>query len=97
MKTKLARFLVSLTLISMSLPVIANNFAADLIIVNATVRTMDPARPSAEAIAILGNRIVAIGTSGEISKLAGPNTRIIDAKKRLVLPGFNDAHVHFLS
>src|SRR6185503_908297 len=97
MKTKLARFLFSLTLISMSLPVIANNLPADLIIVNATVRTMDPARPSAEAIAILGNRIVAIGTSGEISKLAGPNTRIIDAKKRLVLPGFNDAHVHFLS
>jgi predicted amidohydrolase YtcJ len=58
---------------------------------------MDPARPTAEAIAILGNRIVAIGTSGEINKLAGPNTRIIDAKKRLVLPGFNDAHVHFLS
>ena len=69
----------------------------NLIFVNAIVHTMDPARPTAEAIAILGNRIVAVGNSAEMKKLAGPNTRIIDAKKRLVLPGFNDAHVHFLS
>lgn len=81
----------------MNLPLNANSLAPDLIIVNATVRTMDSARPSAEAIAILGNRIVAVGNSTEIKKLAGPNTRIINAQKRLVLPGFNDAHVHFLS
>ncbi|HSE33051.1 MAG TPA: amidohydrolase [Pyrinomonadaceae bacterium] len=83
----------------MSPPVHAHNSVVtpDTIIVNATVRTMDPARPSAEAIAILGNRIVAVGNSTEIKKLAGSNTRIIDAQKRLVLPGFNDAHVHFLS
>jgi len=83
----------------MTLPVHADNslFTPDTIIINATVRTMDPQRPTAEAIAILGNRIVALGTTSEIQKLAGQNTKVIDAQKRLVLPGFNDAHVHFLS
>lgn len=67
------------------------------IIVNAIVHTMDSDRPSAEAIAILGNRIVAVGSTTEIRKLAGATTRTIDAQQRLVLPGFNDAHTHFLS
>ena len=67
------------------------------VIVNANVQTMDPARPSAEAIAILGNRIVAVGSTTEIRKLAGATTRTIDAQQRLVLPGFNDAHTHFLN
>jgi len=70
---------------------------ADTIIINAVVHTMDPAQPLAEAVAIYANRIVAVGTSKEVRKLAGPTTRIIDAKKRLLLPGFNDAHTHFLS
>ncbi|HUE83123.1 MAG TPA: amidohydrolase, partial [Pyrinomonadaceae bacterium] len=64
---------------------------------NATVRTMDSRQPNAEAVAIFGNRIVAIGSSKDIKKLAGSRTRSIDARKQLVLPGFNDAHVHFLS
>src|SRR4029453_10983593 len=99
MRIQLTFFLITLSAILMSRPMHVDNstFTPDTIIVNATVRTMDPARPTAEAIAILGNRIVAIGTTGELCKLAGPKTRIIDAKKRLVLPGFNDAHVHFLS
>jgi hypothetical protein len=70
---------------------------ADLVIVNANVRTMDPARPAAEAVAVAGNRVVAVGTSAEVRRLAGPRTRVIDAAGALVLPGFNDAHVHFLS
>lgn len=74
-----------------------STIAPDVVIFNAIVRTMDPARPTAEALAILGNRIVAVGSDADVRKLAGNNTRVIDAKKRLVLPGFNDAHVHFLS
>lgn len=70
--------------------------AADIVIVNATVHTMDAAQPTAEAVAILGNRVAAVGTTAEIRQLAGKKTRVIDAGKRLVLPGFNDAHVHFL-
>ncbi len=68
-----------------------------LIILNARIHTMDAARPEAEAVAIYGNRILAVGSSKGIKKLAGKETRVIDAKKQLVLPGFNDAHVHFLS
>jgi predicted amidohydrolase YtcJ len=87
------------TLIFMSLPVYADkpSLVADTIIVNAVVHTMDPAQPTAEAVAIYANRIVAVGSSKDIKKLAGPATRTIDAKKRLLLPGFNDAHTHFLS
>jgi predicted amidohydrolase YtcJ len=70
--------------------------AADLILVNATVHTMDPATPIASAVAVLGNRIIAVGSTAEIRQLAGKQTRVVDAGGRLVLPGFNDAHVHFL-
>lgn len=70
---------------------------ADTVIVNAVVHTMDTAKPTAEAVAISANRIVAVGSSNDIRKLAGPKTRTIDAKQRLLLPGFNDAHTHFLS
>src|SRR5260370_10433234 len=72
-------------------------FAADLIIINATIHTMDQDQPLAEAVAISGNRIIAVGTTKEIRRLVGANTRVIDAKGQLVLPGFNDAHVHFMS
>ncbi len=72
-------------------------FAADLIIINATIHTMDQGQPLAEAVAISGNRIIAVGTTKEIRRLVGANTRIVDAKGQLVLPGFNDAHVHFMS
>jgi hypothetical protein len=57
---------------------------------------MDEAHPTAQAVAVSGNRIAAIGSTAEIRALAGPETRVIDAAGKLVLPGFNDAHVHFL-
>ena len=71
--------------------------AADIIIINANVHTVDERQPQAEAIAILGNRIVAVGSSADIQQLKGAETRVIDAEGRLALPGFNDAHVHFMS
>jgi hypothetical protein len=74
----------------------ADALPADLIIINADVRTMDKALPKAEEIAVLGNKIVAVGTTKEIRALATKKTRVIDAKGKLVLPGFNDSHVHFL-
>jgi predicted amidohydrolase YtcJ len=84
----------------MSLPSLADKppaLAPDLVIVNAMVHTMDPNQPVADAVAIHGNRIMTVGASKEIRKMAGPRTRIVDAHKRVVLPGFNDSHVHFLS
>ena len=97
--TPLLTQILVFTLSLMTLPVHADkpSLVADTIIVNAVVRTMNPAQPTAEAVAIYANRIVAVGSSKDIKKLAGPNTRTIDAKKRLLLPGFNDAHTHFLS
>src|SRR5262245_623246 len=62
----------------------------DLVIVNAAVHTMDAAKPLAEAVAVNGNRIAGVGTSAQIRALAGPATRVIDARGRVVLPGFND-------
>jgi hypothetical protein len=79
-----------------SMQTFSQNLAADLVIINAKVRTMDSARPNAEAVAIMGNKVAAVGTTKEIRALAGANTKIIDAQGKLVLPGFNDSHVHFL-
>ena len=71
--------------------------APTLIILNASVHTMNAAQPTAQALAISGNRIVAVGANNEIQRLAGESTRVIHARGQLVLPGFNDAHVHFMS
>ena len=68
--------------------------APDLILAGGKVFTADPARPWAEALAIAGDRIVAVGTSAEVRALAGPATRVIELQKRVVVPGFNDAHTH---
>jgi predicted amidohydrolase YtcJ len=74
----------------------AQNMIADLVVINANVRTLDKARPQAEAVAVYGTRIAAVGTNAEIRRFAGAHTRVIDAQGALVLPGFNDAHVHFI-
>lgn len=68
-----------------------------LAIVNARVWTGDPRRPWADAVAIAGDRIAAVGSSAEIQKLASPSTRVIDAKGQMMVPGFIDSHVHFMS
>jgi predicted amidohydrolase YtcJ len=70
--------------------------APDLILFNGAVFTSDPARPRAEAIAIRGERIIAVGANEAITKLAGRKTKSIDLQGRVVVPGFNDAHYHFM-
>jgi predicted amidohydrolase YtcJ len=70
--------------------------AADLILHNARVWTVDPLRPEAEAVAILGERIVAVGTNQQVEAWHGSKTRVVDVKGKRLLPGFNDAHVHFV-
>lgn len=69
---------------------------ADLIVTHAKVWTVDDAHPQAQAVAVLGDRIIAVGTPAEIESLRGPNTKVIDAGGKLLMPGFNDAHVHFV-
>ncbi len=70
--------------------------AADLIITNAKIWTVDKARPQAESLAVLRDRIVAVGSATEVDAWHGPQTKVIDAQGKLLLPGFNDAHVHFV-
>lgn len=69
---------------------------ADLVVTRAKVYTGDPAQPKAEAIAVIGNKIIAVGTDAQIKPLIGPKTKQIDAGGKTVVAGFNDAHVHFL-
>jgi predicted amidohydrolase YtcJ len=66
----------------------------DLVIVNARIFTNQSERPWAEALAVTGDRLAAVGRTAEVRKLAGKTTRIVDAGGRLVVPGFNDAHAH---
>ena len=70
--------------------------AADLIVRNAKVWTVDKSHPTAQAVAVLGGRIVAVGSDHDVQGWQGAQTRVIDAAGRLLLPGFNDAHVHFV-
>lgn len=68
--------------------------APDLILRNGSLITMDPGKPAAEALAIAGERIVAVGTNAEVVALAGGGTRIVDLGGRTVIPGLNDTHIH---
>ena len=68
--------------------------AADLILTNGVVYTVDAARSRHEAVAVAGGRIVAVGTAAEVGELAGPRTRVVDLGGRLLLPGFIDSHMH---
>ncbi len=70
---------------------------ADIIIENARVLTMDPARPKAEAVALRGDKVIAVGSRNDIIELAGAGTRHIDAQDATVLPGLVEAHLHLFS
>jgi predicted amidohydrolase YtcJ len=67
---------------------------ADLAVVNAKVHTVDPSSPHAEAVAITGGSIAAVGSDDDVRELIGPATQVIDADGATVLPGFIDAHNH---
>ena len=68
-----------------------------LAIVNARVWTGDTRRPWADAVAVTGDRISAVGSSAEVMKTVSQATRVVDAKGQMLVPGFIDAHVHFMS
>lgn len=71
--------------------------AADTIVTGARVYTVDAARPWAEAVAVKDGRLLAVGSAKEIARYKAKTTRVVDAGGRLVLPGFEDSHVHFVS
>ncbi|HOF19856.1 MAG TPA: hypothetical protein PLO24_01245, partial [Bacteroidales bacterium] len=70
--------------------------AADLVILNGKILTIDSSNPLCEAVAVKEGKISATGKTNKIRKFINPGeTRVIDASGRLVIPGFNDAHLHF--
>src|SRR5580698_8368280 len=81
--------------VAMAAPATDSHPAADLIVHNARVWTVNPKQPQAEAVAVLNGRIVAVGAEAAVMPWRGPNTRVVDAKGGRIVPGFNDAHVHF--
>ena len=97
-----SRFSLLTVCVACALLLAANSAAqqrpsADLIISNAKVWTVDPSKPTAEAVAVLADRIAAVGSNAEIDAWRGANSKVIDAGGKLLLPGFNDAHVHFIN
>ena len=70
---------------------------ADIIITNARVLTVDEANPRAESVAISRNSILAVGSVADIKALAGPKTRMIDAKGGTAMPGFIEGHMHLFA
>ena len=73
-----------------------SRLAADLVVTHASIWTGSHAQPFATAVAIIGDRIVDVGNADEIERWRGANTTVLDAEGRLVVPGFNDAHVRLL-
>ena len=69
---------------------------ADLIIINGSVATVDSANTIAEAIAIKGEKIIAVGTTKEIKRYEGDSTKVIDVGGKFIMPGFVESHAHFL-
>ena len=69
---------------------------ANLLILNGRVWTGVPSRPEAEAVAVVGGRVAAVGTTADLAAWRGPATRVLDAGGARVVPGFNDSHVHFM-
>lgn len=69
---------------------------ADLVLVGGKIVTMDDRRPQAEALAVRGDRIAAVGDDADVQGMVGERTRVIDLKGRLAIPGFIDGHGHFL-
>lgn len=72
-----------------------HQISADLILINGKIYTLDPDQPWANTCAIKDGKFIAVGEKRSMQKLKGSDTKVIDLKYRLVLPGFNDAHVHF--
>jgi predicted amidohydrolase YtcJ len=81
----------ALTAVSCSTP---PRLAADLIVTDGRIWTGNPLQPEATAIAMIGERIVDVGSNGEIGQWRGPDTTVVEASGRRIVPGFNDAHVH---
>src|SRR5437667_10118405 len=96
MKALVAILIASVTMLSPAVKAAEPSLVPDLVIINASIHTMDQARPTVGAMAFFGNSIAAVGSTPEIRLLAGASTRVIDAAQQLILPVFTDNHVSWL-
>jgi predicted amidohydrolase YtcJ len=87
--------LMAAVLLSLGTPLAAQIGTADMILHSGRVWTGDDARPWAEAVAVRGDRIVAVGDDAEVLALRGADTRVVDLDGRFLSPGFIDNHTHF--
>jgi predicted amidohydrolase YtcJ len=91
------RFLLSLlSIVALQTPIPDSN-AADLVLINGKIWTVNDRQPEAQAVACRHGRIITVGSNEEIRKLVTSTTRVADLGGKRVVPGFNDAHVHFYS
>ncbi len=90
------KYLVLLALLTIAGSCQTNKDTADMLIVNARIWTGDETQPYAEAMAVTGDTIVAVGTQKEIMKYRGESSIVTDMEGKFIAPGFIDAHVHFL-
>jgi predicted amidohydrolase YtcJ len=95
MRVRLAAVFACAALISLGSQAQTHTPRVERVFVNGKIWTADDARPQAEALAINGDKIVAVGTTEEVKKLAGPGTAVVDLHGRLVVPGFQDSHAHW--
>ena len=70
---------------------------ADLVLRGGRIVTLDEARPEAQALAVRGHEIIAVGSGREIGAYVGPQTRVIELAGRLAVPGLIEGHAHFMS
>src|SRR5438128_1870016 len=92
---RLALTLLVGSALAMVVSLSAQQAAPDLILSNGKIITVDDTFSIAQAVAVRGDRIAAVGTNADINRLAGPNTRRIDLRGKAVVPGFIDNHAHF--
>ena len=92
---KLAWLLPVCAVTALSLSLHAQQTAADIVLFNGKIITVDDRFSIAQAIAVRGDRILAVGSNADINRLAGAGTQRIDLKGRSVVPGFIDNHAHF--
>jgi len=91
-----ATVLLTILLVAGNAAAQKKNSPADTVILHGKIYTLNSKQPWAEALAIRGDRIVAVGSDTQVAKLQSKNTQVIDATGRLVLPGFTDCHIHFI-
>src|SRR5260370_4761406 len=98
-RLSIALLFASIFLILLSPPPLmasdAPSHPADVIVTNARIYTVNPQQKWAEAIAVRGDKIIAVGDRKQIEALRSPATKVIDAGQRPVLPGYTDCHIHF--